>query len=94
MFSPNAGVEREAFVTAASGINEWARSQPGFVSRELFESGDARWVDVVRWATMEDALAAGAAASTSEPCGAFFGLIDMDNVVILHGAPVIGPVRP
>jgi hypothetical protein len=94
IFRPNAdGADRDVFVAAAAGINEWARSQRGFVSRELFEVGDGRWIDVVRWATMPDAHAAAAAATVSESCAAFFGLIDMDDVTMLHGTPAIAAVR-
>lgn len=93
LFNPAEGVDRDAFVAAAAGINGWARAQRGFVSRELFEVGDGRWIDVVRWATMSDAHAAAAAAMVSESCAAFFGLIDMDNLTMLHGTPAIAAVR-
>jgi hypothetical protein len=93
VFSPTDGVDRDVFLAAAAGINGWARSQEGFVSRELFEVGDGRWIDMVRWATMDDALAAAEIAMTSDVCAGFFGLIDMDSAVMLHGTPIMAAVR-
>jgi hypothetical protein len=94
LFSPTDGVDRAEFVAAAAGVSTWARAQPGFVSRELFEVGDGRWIDVVRWATLPDAHVAAESAMTSELCGPFFSMIEMSSMTMLHGTPAIPAVRP
>ena len=94
VFGPAEGVDRAEFVAAAASISEWARAQPGFVSRELFEAGEGRWIDIVRWATMDDALAAAQAAMASTTCAGFFGLIDVGSMQTLHGESVLPVVRP
>ena len=39
-------------------ISDWLARQPGFVSRCLARRDDGSWVDVVRWRSREQALAA------------------------------------
>ena len=39
-------------------VSDWLTRQPGFVSRCLARRDDGSWVDVVRWRSREQALAA------------------------------------
>ncbi len=83
------GAERHGFVAAADAVTGWASSQPGFVARELYEVGDGRWIDTVRWATIDDATAAAAAIGTSSDVGEFMSMIDGPSVQMMHGHPVL-----
>lgn len=40
-------------------INDWMKAQPGFRFRSVSEAEDGEWWDLVYWASMEAALAAG-----------------------------------
>lgn len=40
-------------------INDWMKAQPGFQFRSVSEAEDGEWWDLVYWASMEAALAAG-----------------------------------
>ncbi len=40
-------------------INDWMKVQPGFQFRSVSETEDGEWWDLVYWASMEAALAAG-----------------------------------
>ena len=54
-------VNRDQFLEISARATEWLRNRPGYLGRELLEDGSGEWVDLVRWATMEDALAAASA---------------------------------
>ena len=93
VFGLKDGVAREQLLETAGPVSEWIAEQPGFVSRELFEdAGGGRWIDVVRWESLEQAHAAAEAAMTSESCAPMFALIDMESTLMLHGVPAIAPV--
>lgn len=93
VFELNDGVDRTEFLTAADGVSAWVRTQPGFVSRELFEVDGGRWVDLVRWSTMPDATSAADRIGESAACGRFMAMLDVASVQMLHGHPAMVPVR-
>ncbi len=93
-FALKAGVTREAFLATVTGMSNWAADQPGFVSRELFEVGNGRWIDIVRWATMTDATRAGEVFLESEACRVSFELMDEASIQVTHGTPAIDIVYP
>lgn len=93
VFELNDGVDRTEFLTAADGVSAWVRTQPGFVSRELFEVDGGGWVDHVRWSTMTDAMSAAERIGESAACGRFMAMIDSASVQMLHGHPAMVPVR-
>jgi hypothetical protein len=93
VFELNDGVDRTEFLAAAHGVSAWVRTQPGFVSRELFEVDGEGWVDLVRWSTMSDAMSAAERIGESAACGRFMAMIDSASVRMLHGHPAMVPVR-
>lgn len=94
VFELRDGVTREQFLGTVDGLSEWVKAQPGFISRELAHdpTGD-RWIDVVWWQTMQDALAAAQAAVSSESCAPMFALIDTAATQMLHGDLAVPPVH-
>jgi hypothetical protein len=48
----------QGFVAANNLVNDWLARQPGFLNRCLARHHDDNWVDVVRWQSREQALAA------------------------------------
>jgi len=84
---------REAFLGTVDAVSAWAKTQPGFVSRDLcYSAADDHWVEVVWWDTLQDAEAAADAAMSSASCAPMFRLIDMESMLFLHGQPAIAPV--
>lgn len=80
---------REQLLETAGAVSEWARRQPGFVSRDLTYSAESdTWIDVVWWESIDAAHAAAEAAMTSESCAPMFGLIDLEGTQMLHGERV------
>jgi hypothetical protein len=76
---------REQFLGTVDAVSEWARQQPGFLSRELYDAEGDGWIDVVWWRTMEDANAAAAVALSSASCAPMFALIDQESTQMIHG---------
>jgi len=93
MFDMKTEVARADFLTGAGEASDWLRIQPGFVSRELFEVGDQRWLDIVHWSTMDAARTAAERLGHSESCAGFLATIDLASVRVIHGTPVIAAVR-
>ena len=96
VFKLRDGVSREQLLGTVDAVSRWARSQPGFISRELSYDADGdRWIEVVWWRTMEEAHAAADLAMSSESCAPMFAAIDMESTLMLHGTlaipPVVGP---
>ena len=88
------GVSRGQFLGTNDAVSSWIRQQPGFISRELVHDAEGdRWVDVIWWATLEQAHAASERSMTSESCSPMFALINMDSALMLHGTPAINPVN-
>jgi hypothetical protein len=82
-------VTREQLLGTVDAVSEWARQQPGFISRELaFAADKDKWIEVVWWKSLHDAEAAAAAAESSTSCAPMFALIDTDAMLFLHGVPV------
>jgi hypothetical protein len=87
------GVSREQLMSTVDAVSEWAKQQPGFISRELsYSEADDKWIDVVWWRSLHDAEAAAEAAMSSESCAPMFALIDMEDMLFLHGVPVAAAV--
>ena len=94
VFKLNEGVSRDQFLGTNDVVSAWISEQPGFISRELSYDGEGdRWVDVLWWESMADAATAAEHAMSSESCAPMFALIDMESALMVHGTPVIAPVR-
>ncbi|MFU8828739.1 MAG: antibiotic biosynthesis monooxygenase family protein [Phycisphaerales bacterium] len=83
MFTPLTDADPAAMTQAGLALESVLQEQPGFVGRTLARSSGNRWVDVVNWASTEDAKAA-AGVVMSDPglqsrTAPFFSLIDQGN---------------
>jgi hypothetical protein len=89
-FSLAEGVTNAEFLATVDAVSQWARNQPGFISRDLaFSESDGRWMDMIWWKSQPDALAAADAIITSEACGAMMSLLDESSIVMMHATPAI-----
>ena len=93
-FNINQGVS-EAELLKASEIlqTEFLGKQKGFIKRELLHEGERSYIDIVHWASKEDAQAALKASEVCTPCAVFFGLMEMPdannpNAGVQHLRPV------
>jgi hypothetical protein len=85
---------RERFLGTVDAVSEWARQQPGFLSRELsYDADGERWIDLVWWRTMDEAKAAAEVALSSESCAPMFALIDEKSMQLAHGELATPPVH-
>lgn len=93
IFKLKDGVSRDRLLATIDPVSEWAKRQPGFISRDLTYSGDNdTWIDVLWWESLEAAHSAAQAAMTSESCAPMFELIDMEATQMLHGERVVPSV--
>jgi hypothetical protein len=94
VFKLKDGATREQLLGTVDAVSAWAAEQPGFAGRELaHDPGGDRWIDIVRWRTLEDAHGAAERSLSSESCAPMFGLIDTESTLMLHAEPVIAPVH-
>lgn len=83
------GVTKEELMATVEAVSQWAKRQPGFISRDLtYSETDAMWIDVIWWESLEAAEAAAQAAMTSDACAPMFAVIDLENTQLLHGKRV------
>ena len=94
IFKLKPGVTREELLATNDALSNWARQQPGFISREqAYDAQGDRWIDLLWWQTIEDAHAASEAALSSESCAPMFALIDEATIQMIHADAVIAPVH-
>ncbi len=85
IYKLKAGVADAAFEAAGEVLEkQFAEKQKGFVSRTFGRSDEGDWVDVVMWATMDDAHKAAAAAMVSPVCAPIFAMIDERSMRMHH----------
>ena len=78
--------EREAFLAERDGAIEALRDQfPGLLGATLAEYEDGTWLDVLTWASAEEAEAAATAIESVEPLARWASHID-EVVEFVHPA--------
>ena len=84
-----ANVNRDQFLEISARATQWLRNSPGYLDRELLEDDSGQWVDLVRWATMEDALAAASAFMETPEAAAFMDAVEPESITMLHPRRVV-----
>jgi hypothetical protein len=93
VFKVKDGVKHEQLLSTVDAVSDWAKTQPGFLSRDLtYSSEQDSWIDVIWWENADAARAAAEAAMSSESCAPMFALIDLEGTQMLHGERAISPV--
>ena len=86
VFGLREGATHDQLIETDPGLSRWMQAQPGFVDHKLINVGEGKYVDIVRWSSMEEASAAAELAESSPSCAPTFALIDMETVSIFHGS--------
>jgi hypothetical protein len=84
LFQLRPGVDREQYLAATGKASDWLQAQPGFLSREILEDESGQWLEVLRWATTEDALAAARAIEEADYVAAIMDAVVPETVRMLH----------
>ena len=79
-----AEAHRDQFLEVSARATEWLRNRPGYLGRELLEDESGQWVDLVRWTTMEDALAAASAFMEVPEAAAFMDAVEPESITMVH----------
>ena len=82
-------VDRDQFLEISARATDWLRQRPGYLGRQLLEDDSGLWVDLVRWATMDDALAAASAFMEVPEAAAFMEAVEPESVIMLHPRRVV-----
>ena len=82
-------VDRDQFMEISDRATDWLRQRPGYLGRQLLEDDSGLWVDLVRWATMDDALAAAGAFMEVPEAAAFMDAVEPESVIMLHPRRVV-----
>ncbi len=85
-FKSVAGTSSERLVAAAAGVRSFMEEQKGYLGRQLLETEDGIWIDIVRWADVRSATNAAQLAQHSDICLLFFSMIDPPTMSVYHGA--------
>jgi hypothetical protein len=57
-FKTKAGITPDQVISASDDVNRFLKSQPGFVSRNLGQTEDGTWHDILFWESQEHVMAA------------------------------------
>ena len=82
-------VDRNRFLEISTQATKWLRTRLGYLGRELLEDDNGQWVDLVRWATMDDALAAASAFMEVPEAAAFMDVVEPESITMLHPRSVV-----
>lgn len=80
--------DRDRFLDISAQATDWLRQCAGYLGRELLED-EGQWVDLVRWASRDDALAAGEAFVQTPIASEFMASVDPQSVQMLHPTRVV-----
>jgi antibiotic biosynthesis monooxygenase (ABM) superfamily enzyme len=89
IYRPKPDVDRSRFLEISNRATEWLRQRPGYLGPELLEDESGQWVDLVRWATMDDALAAASAFMDVPEAAAFMDAVEQESITMLHPRSVV-----
>ncbi len=70
------GISEADALHYARSVNEFLRSNPGFVQRTCSRTANGKWIDVILWESMALAEAAAEKAAQTEVCLTFFGKME------------------
>jgi antibiotic biosynthesis monooxygenase (ABM) superfamily enzyme len=84
LFELKPGVARDHYLNVTTQANDWLQKQPGFLSREILADESGQWIEILRWATTEDALAAARASEGAEFAAAIMDTVVPETIRMLH----------
>ena len=82
-------MDQSRFMEISTRASEWLRQRPGYLGRQLLHDDSGQWVDLVRWATMDDALAAASAFMDVPEAIAFMDAVEPESITMLHPRSVV-----
>lgn len=88
IFKLNVGVNDAEFMALARRLEGWLQQVGGFIDRELSKNDEGLWVDIVRWHSLPEALAAAEQIMAAPEGQAFGSAIDPDSITMIHAGPV------
>lgn len=78
------GADGASFRAAVARATLFLRRQDGFLGREVAVDAAGEWADIVRWASLDDALRAAALFNAAPETGDFVAMLDGPSVRVRH----------
>lgn len=92
-FRLNPGVTADALRTVAAEADPHIRRFPGLLSRELLHDAErGEWMELCRWASLEQALAAAEQVMGMPEFAPYFALMDPASITMRH-VPIVPLAR-
>lgn len=87
-FKPGLTYEKEMAMTKS--VNDFIKSQPGFLGREVYyDAKQKNYVDVIKWKDEKSATDAAKKAEESPTCQPYFAQIEQQGLIFLHAKKVL-----
>ncbi|MCE3007443.1 MAG: hypothetical protein LW884_03735 [Bacteroidetes bacterium] len=84
IYKTKPGIADAEAIEKARSVNEFIRSQDGFIRRTFGKTREGQWVDVIQWESVEKAQAIFQRAMESDVPKPFLETIDEKSMTILH----------
>lgn len=78
------GVKPEDFIQHASAVQQRLEHYAGFLHRKLYQNADGQWLDLVWWASYEQAIQGAEQLMQEAIAQNFLSDIDMSNLQMNH----------
>ena len=88
LFQAKPGISDAQILAAADALQRDVAGFPAFIRRRLLKGDDGQWLDLVDWASLDEARQASAAIMQRPSAHAFDALVDGASIHAFHLAPV------
>ena len=81
------GISAEQVIESAQSIQPLLENYPGYISRELIQTEDDQWVDLVTWESLADAHHAAEDIMKHPEAEMMMAVIEAESINMMHGMP-------
>ncbi len=78
------GTDHAGFLAASEAVTEDLRGMPGNLNRGLSEGDDGRRLDLLHWASLDEARRAAEAILRAPRSRPFMEMLDPESITLLH----------
>jgi hypothetical protein len=87
LFKSQPGVTDDQILAVADALQRDVADLPGFLRRRLLKGDDGQWLDMVDWASLEEARQASAIIMQRPSAQEFDALVDGASLQVVHLEP-------
>jgi len=87
LFRVNPDTQRNELLEASAQVTEWLRNRPGYLGRETLVDENGQWIDIVRWSSRAEALAAAEDFPEAPGAATLMKVIEPGSATMIHASP-------